>query len=307
MTRNDEHVICEICNNGKGDTEKAPLLSIVTILRNPGELIKSNLSSFLLQEQKDHASSFEHLLVDGKSSDFSLLYVEEYARLARHPVRVYSQRDRGISHAFNIGLSQARGRWIWFLNADDLLYGSNVIENVLGQLSGLAADECMVAGSILVTDELLRKNHGAMVPKIGKVHMGMYLPHPALIASREVFNACGGFSESYKIGMDYEWLARVANHSLNFIGRTKITDYPFVMYRQSGISSISGDLIWKEFYAARLHVEGVLSASAKYFFIIGRQFLSKKVSAITRKNPPDLSASEQEWIGRVSKVSEELG
>jgi len=297
----------EFCSNVNETTEAIPLLTIVTVFRNPGDLIKTNISSLLLQEGDNIRSLFEHLLIDGQSTDSCLSLVQKYTNRAAHPVRVYSQPDRGISHAFNIGLALARGNWIWFLNADDFLYSPQVVVNVLKHINNLAPHERIVAGSIIFTDKLLQKQTGVMIPEINKVHMGMYLPHPALITSREVFNACGGFSESFKIGMDYDWLARVANNKNNYIRNVKITHDHFVIYRRSGISSTVGNLVWKEFYATRLHNEHIFSATMKYLYVLVRELLVTLIAKTKKgRNGQELSSFEQRWIDRVLKTSEEI-
>jgi len=306
MTCDSHHTTHEFCDNLAGTTREMPLLTIVTVFRNPGDLIKTNLSSLLLQEGDEVKPRFEHLLIDGGSTDSSLASAQSYAKRARHPVRVYSQADRGISHAFNIGLSKARGNWIWFLNADDFLYGSRVVADLLSQIDNLASGEEIVAGSIVFTDRSLQQNVGVMVPRIDKVAMGMYLPHPSLIASRPLFDAAGGFSESFKIGMDYEWLARVAQHPKNFLQRVKISDQFLVMYRRSGLSSTSGALVWKEFLAARLHHEGVCSALKKYAYVSAREVLVRLLGKLRGAGRgQEWSGPERSWIDRVVKTSAE--
>ena len=40
----------------------------------------------------------------------------------------HSRPDRGVAHAFNLGLAQAHGEWLLYLNADDFLLEPTVIE-----------------------------------------------------------------------------------------------------------------------------------------------------------------------------------
>jgi glycosyltransferase involved in cell wall biosynthesis len=91
-----------------------PLASIVVPCRNAEQWLGRTLESALAQTLPDR----EILLVDDGSTDRSL----EVARgFASRGVQVVSQPNRGASAARNHGLRLARGRFIKFLDADDLL------------------------------------------------------------------------------------------------------------------------------------------------------------------------------------------
>ena len=96
-----------------------PGVSVVTIFHNAAEFIGEAIESVLAQDM----DSWELLLVDDGSTDASSSIARNFA--ARHADRIrYLEHDghsnRGMSASRNLGISQARGRFIAFIDADDI-------------------------------------------------------------------------------------------------------------------------------------------------------------------------------------------
>jgi glycosyltransferase involved in cell wall biosynthesis len=89
--------------------------SVVIPLYNKQDYIAATLKSVLTQEG---APSLEVIVVDDGSVDGSVNQVE---RFHDPRVRLIQQRNAGVSAARNRGIYEARGRWVVFLDADDLL------------------------------------------------------------------------------------------------------------------------------------------------------------------------------------------
>jgi hypothetical protein len=95
-----------------------PRLSIVTPLHNKGRYIASTIESVLGQTMPD----LEMLVVENYSADDGPRIASEYAaRDARVRLITAPAEVRGPGAARNCGLAEARGVWILFLDADDLL------------------------------------------------------------------------------------------------------------------------------------------------------------------------------------------
>lgn len=92
-----------------------PLFSIVIVNYNYGRYLDAAIRSVLDQSCGDK----ELIVVDGGSSDESVRVIE------RHADRIgwwCSEPDNGQSDAFNKGFSRARGRFLTWLNADDIMF-----------------------------------------------------------------------------------------------------------------------------------------------------------------------------------------
>jgi cellulose synthase/poly-beta-1,6-N-acetylglucosamine synthase-like glycosyltransferase len=95
--------------------EAQPTWSFVVPLYNKQDFIEATLQSILSQAGADT----EVLVVDDGSRDEGPARV---LALADPRVRLIQQANGGVSHARNRGIREARGTWILFLDADDLLH-----------------------------------------------------------------------------------------------------------------------------------------------------------------------------------------
>ena len=91
-------------------------LSVIVPLHNVGELFIPFLNSLLAQ----HEQQLEVIIVNDGSTDGSGEIAHRYA--AQHPhITVIDQPNSGVSNARNAGLAVARGKYVAFPDADDLL------------------------------------------------------------------------------------------------------------------------------------------------------------------------------------------
>ena len=91
--------------------------SIIVSVYKAEKYIHSCIESILTQQCKD----FELLLIDDGSPDKSGEICDDYARADKR-IRVFHQQNKGVSAARNTGLDNATGRYILFVDADDMLY-----------------------------------------------------------------------------------------------------------------------------------------------------------------------------------------
>ena len=99
-------------------------ISIVTPTLNRENFIEGCIKNVVEQDFE----SVEHIFIDGKSTDGTVLLLEKYAQTYNH-IRWISESDTGQSDAINKGIKLARGSIIGILNVDDY-YEPNVLKNV---------------------------------------------------------------------------------------------------------------------------------------------------------------------------------
>ena len=116
---------------------KHPLVSVIVPTYNAAPWLDECLSSVLRQTCGD----FECIVVDDGSKDGTVDKVRNYAaRDAR--LRVFTQPHEGPGSARNLGLSRARGKYLYFLDADDFIEGT-LLERCVDAMQEHAADMCI--------------------------------------------------------------------------------------------------------------------------------------------------------------------
>ena len=93
------------------------LVSIITPAYNCKNTIKGTYDSVLSQTFKN----WEWVIVDGRSTDGSFEYIKELAKDDIRIVALQTPKNGGSAVARNIALKHASGRYITFLDSDNLL------------------------------------------------------------------------------------------------------------------------------------------------------------------------------------------
>ena len=90
------------------------LISIIVPIYNSESTLKRCVDSILAQTYQN----FELLLIDDGSKDCSGEICKEYAQKDSR-VKVFHKENGGVSSARNLGLDNARGEWVTFVDSDD--------------------------------------------------------------------------------------------------------------------------------------------------------------------------------------------
>lgn len=178
-----------------------PIASIVTILLNAASTLERTIASV----QAQSFSSIEQVFVDGGSSDGSLDIIRRMARPRDYWI---SEKDAGISDAFNKGVALSQGRYILILNADDWL-SPDQIERSVKALQHSGAD-------FVFGDLIFYENDKPVFRSVGNPDYARAIHrrwpsvgHPTTLATRHCFERAGLFDPVYRNAMDYEWLLRL--------------------------------------------------------------------------------------------------
>lgn len=102
------------------------MISIIVPVYNVEEYLSECIESILAQTH----TCFELILIDDGSTDASAKICKAYARNDSR-IRLFQQDNKGASAARNRGVEASVGKWITFVDADDMLR-SDAIELLLG-------------------------------------------------------------------------------------------------------------------------------------------------------------------------------
>lgn len=177
-------------------------LTLVTITKND----RAGLERTLASAAALRTAGAEQVVIDG--SDDPAIARE---LIAQHDgeIALHAQPPRGIGDAFNAGLAQARGDWVWFLNGGDAVHE----ELDVGWLwSSLAATRAhVITGAIHYDGE----NEPRCPPPLSGQWplLACWLAHPSTILRRERLLKAGGFENRLSVAMDYELWHRLLRGS----------------------------------------------------------------------------------------------
>lgn len=103
---------------------KAPIISVVTVVKNDLHGLRVTLASVLMQSDKE----FEWLIIDGFSDDGTSQLCHEISK--KELGKVISVPPNGIYDAMNQGLVNAAGEYVIFLNAGDFFVSAKSIHTI---------------------------------------------------------------------------------------------------------------------------------------------------------------------------------
>ena len=119
--------------------DKSCLVTVIIPVYNSENYIKECLMSLFSQTYKN----IEIIVVDDKGTDNSMKIVKNMKKLSTFEIRIIEQeKNKGVSEARNIGMNQAKGEYIFFLDSDDLIT-SDCIEVLIKEIIKFKADLVM--------------------------------------------------------------------------------------------------------------------------------------------------------------------
>lgn len=172
------------------------MIEIITPTFNSEKFILRNLESI-----KRQTFQGRQCIVDNVSSDNTLNIVRSFDP----KIKIISEKDKGISDAFNKGINSSESEIIGILNSDDEYYDKFVLERVAKAFEDPEVD--FVHGDMLFIDSV----HGTNVraPLMCPLTYAMPFNHPTMFLRKRVYNQVGVFDLSYRYAMDFELVCRM--------------------------------------------------------------------------------------------------
>ena len=122
--------------------------SIIVPVYNVEKYINECLSSLINQTYKN----IEIVVINDGSSDNSLSLIEEYSRIDDR-IRVIDQKNMGLGYTRNVGIDNAVGDYILFVDSDDYI-SLNTCEEIEAVLSYNNEVDIIVLGRYRFADEV---------------------------------------------------------------------------------------------------------------------------------------------------------
>lgn len=184
-----------------------PLISIVTPSFNQARFLRRTIESVLNQDYPN----VEYIIIDGNSSDGSQEIIREYEdRLAYWE----SIPDKGQTDAINKGFAKAAGKYLAWLNSDDIYQPGALSESVV--YLEMHPDIGMVYGDCTFVDAQDRTigRFPAEQTDYEKLRRGyVHIPQQASFFRQALWQKVGPLDPSFYFAMDYDLWVRLAREA----------------------------------------------------------------------------------------------
>lgn len=238
-----------------------PLVSVIIPVYNSEKYIVQAIESVINQTYKN----LEIIVINDGSTDNSFEILQKY----KTKVRLYSQENKGASSARNIGLESAKGDYIQFLDADDMLDAGKIESQIIlmdrGDLDVLSFGTWIRFSSTLNDKKLCTQkiNKDYLVPYKLLIDMwngkGMIQPG-AWLASKQLLLKAGIWNEQLSLNDDGEFFCRVILASKKVIYCEKAVVY----YRSELMNSLSKRLNFDSLISLLFSLDCYVSNSVYY-------------------------------------------
>lgn len=215
------------------------IMPLVTVITTTYNLIKSERIEFIKEcIESVHSQSyanFEHIIIDGASSDGTLDILKEYED--KGWLKIYSEPDSGIYQAMNRGIDKANGKYVVFLNSDDYFSSVDAIKKSVELLESTNSDISFAD----VSYSYSKNNAKLWAGDLSIVFSAPPFCHQTMFTKTDVLKEIGYFNENYKIASDYEMMIKLVLNGYKFVHLKE----NIATFRYGGYSS-SRDLMINE-------------------------------------------------------------
>ena len=245
-------------------------ITVITPTYNSQEHIEKNVKSILEQTYEN----FEHIIIDNLSDDGTLnIIIQLYEQAGKaEKLKIISEKDSGISEAFNKGIKTASGDIICILNSDDYYFNDKTFERVL---NAFKHNEILyVHGNIYFYDPVYGSN--IRKPLLCPITRAMPFNHPTMFFRKEVYQEYGLYDTEYNFAMDFEFICRLTR---------LVDDFYSKGYYEDGeplVKMLAGGNSWKYEMATIDETKKALHQHGFWNFSAIKNFALRKLRAGTK-------------------------
>ncbi len=194
-------------------------ISIITICFNNSEELKTTCDSV----DNQSVPPYEHWIIDGSTNRAISEFLENTPQPAYR--KWISERDNGISDAFNKGIKNATGDIVNMLNSGDYYLNPETLSIVTGTFIKNPAIKWLHSKY-----RLFRGGKWVIIGKPfdkSKLYRGMRsLAHQSMFVRKELHDTYGLYDTGITIAMDYDFVCRIAGEPFVFLNQCLIVFAP---------------------------------------------------------------------------------
>jgi glycosyltransferase involved in cell wall biosynthesis len=230
------------------------LVSIITVTRNDFHGLNKTISS-LHQINKSFLDDFEHIIIDGLSSDESVSYLNDYVKCPRLKTIFISENDKGIYDAMNKGVTNSSGEYCFFLNSGDVIDNNVEFKNLLHILRDNLKEKLLAGVALNVKMSNEKSSHVVKSREIKKWRLRMPTVHQGIIYKTS-YLLHNKYDNKLRICSDFKSVVVALELNLFF----KAVDAQFTILTFGGVSSQKPLLLLRESLSI------VLNSSLNFFY-----------------------------------------
>ena len=186
---------------------------------------KKTLGRAIQSVMNQSLSPFEILIIDDGSNDGT----EEWIKENFQDIKYIYQNNHGVSSARNIGIENAYGDWVAFLDSDDEWLPNKLNEQVKAiesnpEMKFFHTNEIWIRNGVRVNQMKKHKKYGGFI--FEKCLDICRISPSSVLIQKEIFDNIGTFDESLRVCEDYDlWLRIVAIYPVVFLDIPLIYKY----------------------------------------------------------------------------------
>jgi glycosyltransferase involved in cell wall biosynthesis len=269
-------------------------VSVILPVYNSERYISEALLSVLRQSYRD----CEVIVIDDGSSDRTGAIVKGIEAKAPTRIRYLFQRNRGAGAARNTGIKNARGRYLAFLDADDVWLSEKLKRQVELLRKDPATGMVYCDNYFIGPDGNEVKGYRRMIELYsGSIALQLFNHYLIITSSallrKECVEKVGGFREDLTVGEDYDLFLRIAYEFPVALIREKLYKRRLIDGSLSRndwtVNAVSDLILLKDFVRRRpsfyrAHRAAVKKRLGSYHFALGYESLKRGRNLYAARN-----------------------
>lgn len=187
-----------------------PKITIVTPVYNCVEYIEETIKSVLIQNYRN----IEYIIVDGGSNDGTCEIVKKYSKKINLFI---SEKDHGMYDALDKGFKAASGKYLSWLNADDLYFNNSISKTIelmeknnyqwINGISATLIKKKIKLRPLYHYPNIILKN------KLMTPCLWGYIPQESTIFTKNLYIKSGGINRQLKYAGDFDLWSKFSKNS----------------------------------------------------------------------------------------------